>query len=238
MPVSKHHAAAPYIVEGLKTAAGALPIPPPSAADVGMKYLQIAALGLPLMAAGGHLAGAVYEKMTAARNKATAFKSMLEQNPHLQDRDQTMVQRYFNTLHHVNPHLAKEPTIAASYVNNMLTTSDPSRGVQMAHRDIFQTALSAGGRGGAPAGAGMADTLQSMGKTVGDIHSVLDTSRQQKILNQARALQQGQEDRLRQRHLQFAKSRARSAARRAGEAEDILRSYQHPFDPNTGRPLP
>ena len=179
MTVSRHKAASAFTSELAKVAN-----PVPSAGDVGMKYLQLAALALPVAAAGSHLVSSVYDKMTAASRQAGAFKAMMEQNPHLHDRDKTMVQRYFNTLYHVNPHLAHEPTIAASYVNNMLTTSDPAKGFgTQPHRDIFQTALSAGGRGGATSeGPG---ALEAMGRAVGTLHKTLETSDAQRKVESA-----------------------------------------------------
>ena len=222
MTVSRHKAASAFTSELAKVAN-----PVPSAGDVGMKYLQLAALALPVAAASSHIVSSVYDKMTAASRQAGAFKAMMEQNPHLHDRDKTTVQRYFNTLYHVNPHLAHEPTIAASYVNNMLTTSDPAKGFgTQPHRDIFQTALSAGGRGGGGAFGGAGDTLESMGKALGTLHKNLDSSEQQKILaqaqkmrDQAQGIQDTAQDRLRQRHLQFARSRARSAQGKLEKSE-------------------
>lgn len=245
MTVSKHKVASAYTAELAKVAN-----PAPSAGDVGMKYLQLATLALPVAAAGSHLVTAVYDKMTAASRQANAFKSMMEQNPHLHDRDKTTVQRYFNTLYHVNPHLAHEPTIAASYVNNMLTTSDPAKGFgTQPHRDVFQTALSAGGRGGgAFGGVSTGDTLESMGKALGTFTKNLDSSEQQKILaqaqkmrDQAQDIQDAAQDRLRQRHLQFARSRARSAQGKleasrqqvgdmAGHLHDLAVENQHLAD--------
>ena len=199
MPVSKHSAAQAYIAELTKLAN---PVPTPGMADAAMKALQLSALALPLAAAGGHLISTVYAKMTAASHKANAFKSMMEQNPHLHDRDQATVQRYFNTLYHVNPHLAHEPTIAASYVNNMLTTSDPAKAMQP-HRDVYQTALSAGGRGGMPQNPGAAVALESMSRAVGTLHKTLETS--------------------------DAQRKAESANQRLREAQNLLRHHGIPF---------
>ena len=198
MPVSKHPAAQTYAAELTKIAN---PAPNASAGDAAMKALQLSALALPVLAAGGHLASVVYGKMTAASTKANAFKAMMEQNPHLHDREQVMVQRYFNTLYHVNPHLAHEPTIAASYVNNMLTTSDPAKAMQP-HRDIFQTALSAGGRGPAQ-GSGTPGALESMGRAVGTLHKTLETSDAQRRAESANQRLLAAQQLLRQHGIQF-----------------------------------
>ena len=197
MPVSKHSAAQIYAAELTKLAN---PAPPPGVGDAAMKALQLSALALPVLAAGGHLAATVYGKMTAASNKANAFKAMLDQNPHLHDREQVMVQRYFNTLYHVNPHLAHEPTIAASYVNNMLTTSDPAKAMQP-HRDIFQTALSAGGR--TPQSTGAPGALESMGRAVGTLHKTLETSDAQRKAESANQRLREAQQLMRQHGIQF-----------------------------------
>ena len=75
MPVSKHPAAQTYAAELTKIAN---PAPNASAGDAAMKALQLSALALPVLAAGGHLASVVYGKMTAASTKANAFKAMME----------------------------------------------------------------------------------------------------------------------------------------------------------------
>lgn len=196
MPVSKHSAASIYASEMSKLANPT----PPGVGDAAMKALQLSALALPVVAAGSHLVSAVYAKMTAASNKANAFKSMMDQNPHLHDRDSATVQRYFNTLYHVNPHLAHEPTIAASYVNNMLTTSDPAKAMQP-HRDVFQTALSAGGKSGPPVtGPG---ALENLGRTVGTLHKTLETS--------------------------DAQRKAEAANQKLREAQQLLKQYGIPY---------
>lgn len=137
MRISKHAAAAPYLGVVAKTAA----VPAGEMHhlyDAAYKGLTLAAVGLPLITATAMGASALYKKMTEANRKADHFKTMLNQNPHLRDRDPVLVQRYFNTLHNMNPDMAKDPTVAASFVNNMAMTGNDPR---TPHRDLFAQAL-------------------------------------------------------------------------------------------------
>ena len=68
-----------------------------------------------------------------------SYKKMIKQNPHLLDgRDEETVKAYYEALEWADPEVAAQPTMAASIVNNMLTTSDPAKAMQP-HRDIFTT---------------------------------------------------------------------------------------------------
>lgn len=222
MKVSKHPLAQAYNTELQKVANAVPPVPPgaPSLMDTSLKALGLASMVVPLVGATAAGASAIYDKMTAASRKANAFKAMVEQNPHLlADRDQATVQRYFNTLHHVNPGLAMEPTIAASYVNNMLTTSDPARGYQP-HRDIFTTALSASGKGGPPA-PGFGESMMGIGKELGSLHKSLEDSKYKGENEKIRAMaKEVQGDAKRQQRMYgMGKARERSAYGKMEQAQ-------------------
>lgn len=173
--ISKHRLAAPYtkVANAVPTNAGF--------ADTALKMTMAAAAALPLVAATGAGASALYQHMTAASRKAQAFKSMLDQNPQLNTHNQATVQKYYNTLHHVNPQLAADPTIAASYVMNLLNTSDPETAA-VPHRDVFSNALNASGRGGGGAAAPSGfDHLMNIGKGLGEAAKMVNGAEVQKL---------------------------------------------------------
>lgn len=67
-----------------------------------------------------------------SRRKSKVFKQTMEANPRLKQLDSKATQRYFNTLYRVNPEMAKDPTIAASFIHNQHELSDatfPDRGI-------------------------------------------------------------------------------------------------------------
>lgn len=157
---SKHASAVPFIDRVASPGARAV------AGEALWKGMQIAAVGLPLVTATAAGVAGVMEKMTAASRKAQAYKGMLGENPHLQDKDQVLVQKYFNTLHNLNPGLANDPTVAASFVNNMVMTNNPAT----PHRDIYMQALQLQRGGGPGSGGGGVDHLQNISRAFGDVH--------------------------------------------------------------------
>lgn len=169
------------------------------AGDALWKGMQIASVGLPLVTATAAGISGVIEKMTAANRKAQAYKGMLNENPHLLDRDQVLVQKYFNTLHNLNPTLATDPTVAASFVNNMVMTgTNPSA----PHRDIYAQALQLQRGGGPGGGSGGVDHLQNISRAFGEVHRGLaadKTDAMRAELTKAReetALQQSHKNRV------------------------------------------
>lgn len=201
--------------------------------QIGRNLLETAAYVVPTVAATAGLASAVYDKMTAASRKANAFKAMVDQNPHLGNYDQALVQKYFNTLHHINPHLAADPTTAASFVGNLARTSDPAQGVNYAHREVFDTALRAGGGGGG-------------GRQMGS--PVMDAANQilgvQKQLTSLDTSEKDQQAKVKERMMGMHKRRAEGAYRKmenmqrgmqqvsedAARMQDILENtYGHRF---------
>lgn len=157
--LSKHAAALPYISVMAKTSAFM------DAGDA-RRALELGAVAVPLVSLAASGLSAAYQKMTAASRKATAYKSMLTENPHLHDRDATDVQRYFNTLYRLNPDLAHDPTVAASFVNNMAAMNRPD----MPHAPLYEQARALAGQNrsnaGPSFGATAADTIWRLGESV------------------------------------------------------------------------
>lgn len=138
MQISKHRAAQPYLGTVEKTADFFGPGDGRRALELGKSLLEVGSVAVPIatvMAQGISMAA---QKMTEASRKATAYKSMLQENPHLSDQtvDPVLTQRYFNTLYRLNPELATDPMVAASFVNNMVRTNNPS----MPHAGLFEQA--------------------------------------------------------------------------------------------------
>jgi hypothetical protein len=86
-----------------------------------------AALGRGAMGAAGALAvgggvaaaGAIYDAATKSRD----FRAMLEVNPDVaakHEEDPRLVNRMFSTLRTFNPQFSKDPTVAGSYVRQMM----------------------------------------------------------------------------------------------------------------------
>jgi len=56
--------------------------------------------------------------------KPQAYKAMISANPHLKRKAPAkVVQRAFDSLYHLNPHLAKDPLISGSFVDSTITGS-------------------------------------------------------------------------------------------------------------------
>lgn len=191
MQISKHAAARPYTEVMAKTAMpsfGGRPLLSPEGTkalgDAAAKWLPLAAASLPLVAGTVAGASALFDKMTAASRKAQAFKTMVGENPHLHDRDPILVQRYFNTLHNLNPQLAHDPTVAASFVNNMVMTgTNPA----MPHRDIYAQALQLQRGGPAPRGGGGLEAAMGVSNALLNVSKVLGNEREEKLLGQLEA---------------------------------------------------
>lgn len=182
MQISKHAAARPYTEVMAKTA---MPLwhadDMKHVGEAAWKGLQIAAVGVPLVRATAVGASALYDKMTAASRKAQAFKTMVGENPHLHDRDPVLVQRYFNTLYTLNPQLAHDPTVAASFVNNMVMTgTNPA----MPHRDIYAQALQLQRGGGPSHGGGGLEAATELSNALLNAAKVVGSGREEKLMGQ------------------------------------------------------
>jgi len=136
MLISKHASAREYVGVVAKTSALVGPGDLQHLKGLGRTMMEVAPIAVPLATLAAQGIGAVISKMTEATRKADAYKTMMAQNPHLHDRNAEDVQRYFNTLHRLNPELANDPTVAASFVNNMATMNNPTN----PHAALFEQA--------------------------------------------------------------------------------------------------
>jgi len=86
--------------------------------------------GVALMGAGAVMGGVGkgVDHLMEARRKSVAFKSMMELHPHLKQRDPKMVARIFNSVHHANPHMARDPMVAGAFVDQAVEASDAYQG--------------------------------------------------------------------------------------------------------------
>jgi hypothetical protein len=136
MLISKHAVAREYVGVVAKTASLMGPGDLHALKGLGHTMMEVAPIAVPLAALAAQGIGAVISKMTEASRKAGAYKTMMDQNPHLADKPSEDVQRYFNTLHRLNPELAGDPTVAASFVNNMVQMNNPMN----PHAALFEQA--------------------------------------------------------------------------------------------------
>lgn len=84
-----------------------------------------------------------------ARNKAKAYKNLLDENPDLQEYSSRDTQRLYNTLHRTAPELAEDPIVAGTWIRQQFSSHMPDapfggviKGVQDAasiRRDMMQS---------------------------------------------------------------------------------------------------
>jgi hypothetical protein len=145
MQISKHREASAFVkvAEGPQLKSPASP---------GMTVpQQIALMAAPMLVGKAIDMGiAAVSRVRDAANKGRSFKEMLEVNPHLQGGDSITVQRYFNTLHRMNPELASDPIVAGSFVSNQLGLHTPNR----PHAGMFDAAKSLSSMRGGGGGMG------------------------------------------------------------------------------------
>ncbi len=166
--ISKHPAALPYLGVMSKTAAFFGPGDGQRALEAGKKLVEFGAVAVPLMTLAASGISAAHAKMTEASRKANAFKSMVGENPHLTELPADLTQRYFNTLYRLNPELAHDPTVAASFVNNMVQQNNPVQphaALYPAARELF-SAGQKGQRPGTSFGAQLGETLGRLGEGI------------------------------------------------------------------------
>lgn len=53
-------------------------------------------------------------------NKSRSYQKMLEEHPQLADADPNQTEKVFNTLYTFNPHYAKDPLVAGTFVKNVM----------------------------------------------------------------------------------------------------------------------
>lgn len=231
MRLSQHAAARPYVGVMAKTAMpllGGRPLLSPEGwknlGHFAEKAVTLGAVGVPLITATAAGASALYDKMTAASRKAKAFKAMVTENPHLNSHNQVLVQRYFNTLHTLNPQFADDPTVAASFVNNaIVTNTNPAT----PHRDIYARALEL--QRGATPSASLISAGADISKALGGMSAALGTQEHQRkmqdMVEQLRGTQQ--EAKVQQRWRSLAKNRAKGLQEQLGEAQAGLRDRDY-----------
>jgi len=90
------------------------------------RTLEYAPYALATAGAGALMGGAVEagrSGIQALRNsidKSKAYRSMLEENPQLANNDPNITEKAFNTLYRFNPHYAKDPLVAGTFVKNIV----------------------------------------------------------------------------------------------------------------------
>jgi len=153
----------------------------------------------------------------AARDKiekARAYKTMIEENPHLQNVDPSVSQKAFNTLYRFNPQYAADPLVAGTFVRNV---ADQERLDIGTVNSLVQARRNLADRGNAP---DYVATAQGMGKAIGEHQKALGASEKRERdaeLARARQAEQnvnvlGAQERLRQ-------------AEKAYEAEEAKRKF-------------
>lgn len=134
-----------------------------------------AAIAAPIVGLG---VNAIARRRDAARSvqeRAAAYKSMLEITPRLQQHDPVLVNRVYNSMHNVNPTLARDPLVAGAWVDNVLeqrsSLGDASfgqavlRGLEPLASMRNQLSSSLRNEGGGPAaGARASDAIRGLGE--------------------------------------------------------------------------
>lgn len=70
--------------------------------------------------AGVTAAAGAISRMRDAKRKAVAYKEMLNIHPQLKGRDPVLVNRIYNSLHNVNPTMAKDPMVAGAWIDTIV----------------------------------------------------------------------------------------------------------------------
>lgn len=163
MRTSKHASVAAAIAPSPNTKVAVAGIRSPY--EPGMSPVQQAALMAAPMVVGKaiDLGIAAVQKVRDAANKSRSYREMLEVNPHLHTEDAVQVQRYFNTMHRLNPDFASDPIVAGSFIANQLSMSTPHR----PHAGMFEGAkqlagINRGGGHGPSAGEGIQKYLMDL----------------------------------------------------------------------------
>jgi hypothetical protein len=89
------------------------------AKDLAPFALATSGLGL-AMGYGHDAARSAVKGMSDVYSKHQAYKTMLEENPALVNADPNVVQKAFNTIYKFNPHYAKDPLVAGTFVKNVI----------------------------------------------------------------------------------------------------------------------
>src|SRR6185369_11973294 len=88
--------------------------------DLIVPMTATAVLGAALTA-GSSAARAGIDAVKDKRGKSEAFKAMMESNPRLKNHAPEDVHKAFDSLYRFNPHYAKDPFVAGTFVNETVT---------------------------------------------------------------------------------------------------------------------
>lgn len=104
------------------------------------------------------------QRMALAKNKGQAYQQMLAQNPTLRNYKPEDVQKFFNTLYTVNPHLATDPTVAGHWVGMHARQEavDPEMGAQGFVKSVGDMAGIAASMRGKPGGGGIGQEMMKV----------------------------------------------------------------------------
>lgn len=123
MEVTKHRLAGPYfdmLAPRIKTSADTVSTVEKSIKSL-RDYMPLIAAATPIALGGAMAAGsAVFNKIQRARQKARGFQQMMAMHPVLKQRDPTMVQNLYNSIHTINPTLAVDPLVAGALINKTI----------------------------------------------------------------------------------------------------------------------
>jgi len=162
MQVTKHPVAAAFTKVATKTASATMGLQSPHAPGLTPAQqiaLTIAAPIAPIMIGKAiDAVGDAIAKMRDSANKANAYKQMLQVAPHLQQGDALLTQRYFDSFYRMNPEMASDPLVAASFVDHQRALNTPSR----PHSGMYGEAkalFGLGGRGSGRSGPSFGDLV-------------------------------------------------------------------------------
>lgn len=80
----------------------------------------VAGIAAPLVGAAVGGAASYRRRLQDAKAKTQSYRTMLEIHPRLRAHDQNEIGRIFNSLHNVNPMLARDPSIAGAWIDNIM----------------------------------------------------------------------------------------------------------------------
>lgn len=92
---------------------------------LGSEPAFLATLAAPLVGAGLGAANDYRKKLHEAKAKTVSYRRMMELNPRLKLHDQKEVGLIYDSLHNVNPMLARDPLVASAWVDNIMENKIP-----------------------------------------------------------------------------------------------------------------
>lgn len=95
-----------------------------------------ATLAAPVVGAGIGLAAEHRRKMREAKAKAESYRTMMDLHPKLKSHDQKEIGRLFNSLHNVNPILARDPLVAGAWIDNIMDNKS-TLGTESSHQQLL-----------------------------------------------------------------------------------------------------